>query len=287
MPEPLVTIVTPAYNAERFILYTLRSVMCQSYSNIQHVVIDDGSTDNTVRILEKYRDRYNLNYFSKPNEGQTITMNKGFDLAEGDIVVWLNADDVLFDKYVIENVVEKFTNSKVDVVYGHMAIIDENNRLIKIQCAPPRLTYGMLLQTHPAACVFYKKEIIKKYRLNTSLNYVMDYEQCLRMCKNGISFGFLNKVLIGWRRHKATKSLTKKAEAELERIRVLKEYGQKFDVYNRFIKYFTLYPYFYVFKLLGISKAVKCYSQRNHLAFDASFDSLLKLTFRQVIPFIT
>ncbi|MEM2703161.1 MAG: glycosyltransferase [Candidatus Bathyarchaeia archaeon] len=280
--------MTPAYNAEKFISYTLRSVMHQSYSNIQHIVIDDGSTDNTVKILEKYRNRYNLNYFSKPNEGQTITVNKGFDLAEGSIVVWLNADDVLFDKYVIEEVVEKFsTDSKVDVVYGHTAIIDENNRLIKIQCAPPRLTYAILLQTHPAACVFYKKEIVKKYKLNASLNYVMDYEQCLKMCRDGINFGFLNKVLIGWRRHKATKSLSKKAEVELERIKVVKKYDQKSDVYNCFRKYFTLYPYLYVLKLLGISKAVKCYTQRNHLAFDANFDFLLNLIFRQAIPFVT
>ncbi|MEM3447571.1 MAG: glycosyltransferase [Nitrososphaerota archaeon] len=282
------TIVTPAYNAEKFISYTLRSVMFQSYSNIQHIVIDDGSIDNTVRILEKYRNEYNLNYLSKPNEGQTITVNKGFDLAEGDIVVWLNADDILFDKYVIEKVVEKFmSDSRVGVVYGHMAIIDEKNRLVKIQYAPPRLTYMMLLQTHPAACVFYKRSVIDKYRLDTSLNYVMDYEQCLRMCKDRISFGFINKVVIGWRRHKATKSLTMKLDAELERVKVLKKYDQKFNLYKCFINYFILYQYLYILKLIGISKVFECYRKRGNLAFNANFDSLLKIIIRQVIPFIT
>jgi glycosyltransferase involved in cell wall biosynthesis len=114
--QPLISIITPAYNAGRFIEDTLKNVMCQKYENLEHIVIDDGSTDSTVDILRKYESTYNLKWFSKSNEEQAVTVNKGFDIAKGQIVVWLNADDVLFSKRVIADVVETFNkNPEVDV----------------------------------------------------------------------------------------------------------------------------------------------------------------------------
>jgi glycosyltransferase involved in cell wall biosynthesis len=285
--KPLVSIVTPAYNAERYIEDTIKSIMNQTYPYIEHIVIDDGSTDKTPQILQSYEKLYNLKWFSKKNEGQAITVNKGFDLASGDIVVWLNADDVLFTKDAIYEVVKAFIRQpRADVVYGHMAIIDEENHLLKIWYAPPVLNFKVLLLGHFAACVFYRRSIVSKYKLNSSLNYAIDYDQCLRMARDGVKFHFVNKPLIGWRRHKAAKSVRQRESLIEETINVRKKYTtNNTNYYNQYILKIFIYTIIFVRKLYGIKDIVEFYTAPTKLAFNVKFDLLTKQIFRQIIPF--
>ena len=91
-PElPKISIVTPSYNSAKFIEDCIQSVLKQNYPNFEHIVIDGGSTDGTVEILKQYP---HLKWISEPDEGQSDALNKGFKMAEGDILGWLNADDV-------------------------------------------------------------------------------------------------------------------------------------------------------------------------------------------------
>ena len=286
---PLVSVVTPAYNAERFIEETLKSVMNQTYPNIEHIVIDDGSTDKTPEILNRYENLYNLKWFSKPNEGQAITVNKGFDLAKGDIVIWLNADDVLFSRDVIAKVVDFFLkNPAVDVAYGHMAIIDEKSRLLKIQYAPPKLTLDVLLIAHPAACIFYKRHIVHKYKLNHKLNFALDYDQCLRMAKDGVKFGRINKILIAWRKHSGSKSLRERKKLLIETKKLRSKYDYGISKSRMFSVKVYLYAILLFRKLYGVTDIIKLYSNPDkfQLAFDIKFDSLMKLLLRQIIPYV-
>src|SRR5688572_11108874 len=92
-PLPLVTIITPAYNRASFMDETIQSVLSQDYPHIEYVVLDDGSTDNTLQVLEKYRSRIILE--SHPNMGETRTVNKGLSMAKGAIVSIVNSDDPL------------------------------------------------------------------------------------------------------------------------------------------------------------------------------------------------
>jgi glycosyltransferase involved in cell wall biosynthesis len=285
---PLVSIVTPAYNAEKHIEDTIRSVINQTYPNIEHIIIDDGSTDGTPKILQKFEKLYNLKWFSKKNEGQAITVNKGFDLASGEIVVWLNADDVLFTKNVIYEVVKAFMREpRAGVVYGHMAIIDERNRLLKIQYAPPKLNFRILLLGHFAACVYYRKNIVCEYKLDPSLNYAVDYDQCLRIARDGIKFCYVNKVLMAWRKHIGAKSLSGSSELKAETIYIRRKYNAYFGLNYQIMKV-LYYLLLLARKTYGINEALKLYvnSQKRELAFIAKFDSLLKLILRQLIPFI-
>jgi glycosyltransferase involved in cell wall biosynthesis len=105
--KPLVSIVTPSYNQGRFIEATLLSVRNQDYPNIEHLVIDGGSSDNTVEILEKYEKVYNLKWISEPDKGQSDAVNKGFERARGLIIGWLNSDDIYIDQQVISYIVSK------------------------------------------------------------------------------------------------------------------------------------------------------------------------------------
>lgn len=284
---PLVSIVTPAYNAEKFIETTLKSVKLQTYPSIEHIVIDDGSTDNTGEILGKYEGAYNLKWFSKSNEGQAITLNKGFKIAKGEIIVWLNADDVLFSSNVIRDLVEAFKKKAVGVVYGHMAIIDERNRILKIQYAPPKLDLNILLSGHFAACIFYRKEVISRYYLNPTIFYALDYEQSLKMARDKIRFGYINKPLIGWRRHKVAKSLSGRKDLQKEVKQLKKEYGADFG-----FRYCSMKAFYSLIilarKIYGVKEAIELYNdpKKFQLAYDVKFDSLPKLIIRQAVPYV-
>jgi len=286
---PLVSIITPAHNAEKFIAKTLKSVEGQDYQNLEHIVLDDGSTDNTSSILKQYQKNYNLRWFSKRNEGQTVTVNKGFDMAQGDLVIWLNADDVLFNKQVTTSIVRKFeSDPSIGVVYGHTAILDENSRIIKIQFSIPWFNLGTLRRAHFAPGIFYRRNVALKYKLDSTFNYAMDYEQTLKMCNDRIRFAFLNKILIGYRRHKATKSMSQRPFLNAETKRLRKKYGEKFGVSYYFSKCLDD-SYLLFFKLCGIKTVVNLYMQpeASQLAFDVKFDSLPKLVLRQVLPYVS
>jgi len=285
----LVSIITPAYNAEKYIDNTIKSVIFQDYPYIEHIVIDDGSEDGTINVLKQYEKKYDLHWFSKCNEGQTITVNEGFDLAKGEIVVWLNADDVLFNRQVIRDIVKQFSeNPKTDVIYGHMAIIDEMNKFVKMQYAFPWFDNERLLRFHFAACVFYRKKIVQKYKLDTKLNYAMDYEQCFRMYKGGVRFQFINKILMGYRRHKDTKSMSNKYKVNLEVNKIRKKFGQKLTLSHYVSQYLDIL-FLLAFKVTGITEVIdlNLRPQKYQLAFDYKKDSLIKLIIRQMIPYFT
>ena len=129
--NPLVTIVTPSYNQGQFIEETIKSVLNQTYSPIQYILVDGGSTDNTMEIVEKYRDKINIIIHEK-DEGQSDAINKGFKLAEGELVGWVNSDDILYPDCV-ENIVSLYSKkSDGSIYYGSLIdFIDNNSKKYK------------------------------------------------------------------------------------------------------------------------------------------------------------
>lgn len=286
---PLVSIVTPAYNAGKFIEDTLRSVICQEYPKIEHIVLDDGSTDNTPHILKRYERAYNLKWLSKSNEGQAATLNKCVELAKGELVVVLNADDVLFDEKTIANIVQYFRlNHGADVAYGHMIVIDEERRLLKTQYTIPWFSYERLLQYHYAYFIAYRREVIRKHQFDHNLEFTMDYEQALRMAKAGVKFGCLNKILYGYRRHKKTKSLSRRKDQRVETKDVQRRYGRKFSFQNLAIRLFDLFVLLCL-KIYGLKTITDLFScpEKFRLAFPIRFGSPLKMAVGQIAPYVT
>ena len=120
MNNPLVSIITVVYNGEKHIEQTINSVLNQTYSNIEYIIIDGDSTDNTLNIIKKYEDKI-AHFISEKDSGIYNAMNKGLALTKGEIISILNADDYYFEN-TLQQVVDIFSTSQSDIVYGNMAV---------------------------------------------------------------------------------------------------------------------------------------------------------------------
>lgn len=129
MDKPVVSIIIPIYNAENYISKCIESVLSQTYSNIEIIVIDDGSTDNTNSIVFKYEHDSRLRHFRKENTGVSDTRNYGIDNSSGDIIIFADADDWLRET-LVENVVNYFTTYKCDMVQFNFERVDEFGEIL-------------------------------------------------------------------------------------------------------------------------------------------------------------
>ena len=148
--KPLVSIVIPSYNQARYLGATLRSVLEQDYSSMEVIVIDGGSTDGSVEIIQRYADR--LAYWaSESDRGQVDAINKGLQRASGEIVAWLNSDDLYLPGAVSDAVAVLTAHPDAGMVYGDGLLIDSENRLLDRHHYPPLtaldlLCFNVLLQ---------------------------------------------------------------------------------------------------------------------------------------------
>lgn len=205
MEEPLVSIVTSAYNEEEYIESHIKSIIAQTYNNIEHIVINDGSTDSTKSILQKYEEDYNLRIYNEPNEGLPSAMNKGFEKVRGEIVIWLNADDIFVFPETVSRVTNEFQEkTSIDVIYGNRAFIDSDNHLQKFRMNYPLFSRRRLLDSCFAAFNFFRKEVIDEHRLNTEFDYAPDYEFFLQLAHDNYNFHYLNEILYCYRKHQDT-----------------------------------------------------------------------------------
>lgn len=120
-----VTIITVTYNAEKYLEDSIRSVLGQTYPNIEYLVIDGGSNDGTIQIIQNYEHQI-TRWVSEKDAGMYDALNKGMRMATGDVIGILNSDDMLFDSTVIENVVKKFQEEKTAAIYGDLVYVDAN-----------------------------------------------------------------------------------------------------------------------------------------------------------------
>jgi glycosyltransferase involved in cell wall biosynthesis len=182
--DPLVSIITPIYNNTSFLDHCIQSVLSQTYKNIEHIFIDGGSTDGTVDKLKKYQNQHTrrIRYVSEPDKGAGDAWNKGWKMANGEIMGWLGADDT-YEPDAIESVVSFFRcNPSMPFVFGECNIINNNGQLI---CKFPTKDFHLpeVINKHnciPTTSAFYKREVIEAIGpLDTSI-IPCDYDYWIR-----------------------------------------------------------------------------------------------------------
>ncbi|HHT0592306.1 TPA: glycosyltransferase [Legionella anisa] len=221
---PLVSIVTPSFNQGRFLKRTIDSVLSQNYPHIEYIVIDGGSTDDSVNILSSYTDRFF--WISEPDNGQTHAINKGIKRAKGEILAYLNSDDVLTPG-AIEKVVDFFLNDPhCDMVYGQADYIDEQDNIIGTyktdEYSFNRLAKDCMI-CQPSA--FWRRRVVEKIGFfDEQLHFVMDYDYWLRIAKARMDIQFLHEKLSCSRLYPETKTLSGRGKIYQEIFSICKHH---------------------------------------------------------------
>ncbi len=198
-----VSIITVCYNSSETIETTIQSVVSQNYNNIEYIIVDGLSSDDTLKIVERYKNKI-AKVISEKDNGIYYAINKGIANATGDIIAILHADDFYADKNVISSIVNSFIQKKVDAVYGDLQYVDrlDTNKIKRNWISGNYQKQNFLkgwMPPHPS--FFAKKECYHKFGLfNTELKSAADYELMLRfLYKYNCSVEYIPEVLVKMR----------------------------------------------------------------------------------------
>lgn len=247
-----ISIITPNFNYEKYIGRTIDSVITQNYSEIEYIIVDDGSTDKSTEIITKYQEKYpdKIKLIIQKNKGQTAALNTGLKLATGDIVSWINSDDTYCEN-IFQKIIDVFMNdNSVDVVFGDYNVIDNNDKIVK-EVKNLRFNYFLFLMkgfgiSMTSNTVFWKNSLHKTTGyLNEDFIYSMDGEFFSRLTfKRKVHK--LNFPVANWRSHKSAKTVTLQNKKN-EKYRKEREY--EFNNSYKLLKISKIIPSKFAFLL--------------------------------------
>jgi glycosyltransferase involved in cell wall biosynthesis len=223
MSHPRISIVTPSYNQAQFIPWTVRSVLLQRYSNLEYIVMDGGSTDGTQQALAPYADRF-AHYVSEKDNGQSDAIARGFERSTGQIMAYLNSDDMLAPG-TLEFVAHFFAHHpEVDAIYSHRCTVDQGNKVISYWILPPHSNYLMMRwDLIPQETCFWRRSLFEKCgNIDPQFHFALDYDLFLRYMKAG-RFVRANRFLGAFRYHSSAKTATLLADVGQKEIRQVRE----------------------------------------------------------------
>ena len=173
MLQPKITIITAVYNAEKTLEQTIQSVICQTYSNIEYIIVDGGSKDRTVDLIRKYNDQIAY-WVSEPDSGIYDAFNKGVVHATGDYVQFLGSDDCLCDKFVIEKIANQI-ECDVDILSAGVWVVDETRGLQSLVTGLKATESDYNHTMIPHQGMFVRRDLLLKYPFDTSYRIAADY----------------------------------------------------------------------------------------------------------------
>lgn len=229
-PWPKISIVTPNYNHSEFIEEAIRSVLLQGYPDLEYIVIDGGSTDESIEIIAKYKP-WISHIEIGPDNGQAEALKKGFSLARGEILAWLNSDD-RYQPNTLRRVAEFFvSHPKVVFGNGDVNFIDSKGKLIKkIYAVKPNYLLTANLGVHgwpQQGCFWRRKAYEAAGGIDSSLQFCMDRDLFIRLIKIGPSRRIPGPPLADFRLHNKTKSATLLKTASRESLILINRYGSR------------------------------------------------------------
>lgn len=219
--SPLVSIVTPSFNQAKYLEDTIQSVLSQDYSNLEYIVVDGASTDESVDIIRKHEDKLAW-WVSEKDNGQAEAINKGLSRAKGEIVAWLNSDDTYLPG-TVSSVVRTFEeNPDVVLVYGNMLAMDSNGETINIlRYRQFSLEDLLCFQIIGQPAVFFRRETLKRAgKLDPTYHCLLDHHLWLRIALQG-SILHVDETWAAARYHAEAKNIANPIEFGREAYRIL------------------------------------------------------------------
>lgn len=224
-----ISVITPSFNQGRFIEETILSVIHQNYDNFEYFVIDGGSTDDSVSIIKKYEN--DLTYWvSEKDGGQTEAINKGFKLATGDVVCWINSDDILMPGALKEVACFFESHKDIDFLNGYVMRIDKESKILFTHFIPPQKLYyarnGLYYVAQQG--MFWRRELFDRLGyLDETFHAEMDKEFLIRILLNKCRVGYLRKILGAIRVYEDTKTALNGSIWQDDEFKLQQRYGDR------------------------------------------------------------
>jgi glycosyltransferase len=253
-----ISLITACFNNEKTIAETLKSVTGQTYANIEHIIIDGASTDGTVAIIQSqisnlkspaYRTgrQISIQFISEPDKGIYDALNKGINLATGDVIGFLHADDLFFSNQIAALIVDAFEQNNVEAVYGNLQYVSKENtnnvvrNWVSSEFTPAKLKQGWM-PAHPT--LYLKKEVYSNFGLfNLKYHIAADYDFMLRILSGGVSTFYIPQYIVKMRvggKSNSIKNLMNKMKEDLNALKKNKVGG----IYSLLLKNVSKLPQF-------------------------------------------
>lgn len=248
-----ISVITATYNSQDTIEDTLISVRSQNYANLEHIIIDGGSSDNTLSILDAHSE-YISKIISEKDDGIYDAFNKGISIATGDIVAILNSDDIFYDNNSLRIINDEFVNKNCDIVFGDMYFFENDPEFLQRKwiSSPFKLNSFKSGWHPPHPSFFVKKDVYKKYGVfNTSLKISADFELMLRFLEiNRLKSSYIPKCLVLQRTGGASQKFSNILTGGANIYKAFKIHKIKFNPFWYFFKryifkfYYLMHSYF-------------------------------------------
>lgn len=227
MKEYKISIITPSYNQGQFIEQAINSVLNQRYAPFEHIIVDGGSTDNSVDIIKKYK---HLKWVSERDEGQSDAINKGFLMATGDIIGWLNADDFYLDN-VFESIEKNFRSENISGLYSDYFFVNKVGEITReMRSNRPIKWMSLFLCYIPSTTFFFRREIIDAgIKIDKELFITMDKEFFAHILYENYQLKYVRQFYAAFRWHDSNKSID---DEKVKKIRI----NEGLSIYNRYAR---------------------------------------------------
>jgi len=238
---PKISIITPSFNQGRYLERTILSVLNQGYPNLEYIIIDGGSTDESVQIIKKY-EKYIAYWVSEKDNGQAHALNKGFKLATGELVGWQNADDIYLPN-ALQKVALAYQRTGADVIFGNIYLIDVKDNIIKeLRYVPFNLDHLIYYDWNLSSqAVFWRYELFNRVGFLKNYPVLFDWDWFVRVGLNSQKFSFVREFLGCYRLHPESKfSLIQGEKRKFLFLKLLQENGVSVSVKKDWQKQYRL-----------------------------------------------